>query len=210
MAQRERGDGSSLLWFVVAAVVVFGVGAATVTQRRGVRASGGFVQWSDREMRLLIAELKPLGVNVADALLVYTAESGLDPKASSGIAWGIAQWTARTLKGLGWTRKASEMGTLSIAEQVPWIGKLVAAQIRMIGYVPKTALELYVANFSPKAAQERSSVIYRSPSDAYAKNASLDREKKGWISPADLNVRLDRAKSTKTYQTAVAQAQRLV
>jgi hypothetical protein len=160
-------------------------------------------------MQAFIDQVRPLGIPLADSLLVYTAESGLDPSASSGIAWGIPQLTQIAAKQVGWTRPLREFGTLTAAQQAPWIAKLQAAQIRMIGYTPKDALELYVANLSPKAAAARSEVIYRQGTDAYTKNANLDRDHKGYIAAADLKVSLDRARSTTTYQDAVKQMERL-
>lgn len=195
--------------WIVLALVVLTLGAKTIPQRRGARASRGVMRWTDAEMRTFIDQLKPLGVPLADALLVYTAESGLDPKASSGIAFGVPQITQIAAKQIGWTRPLREFGTLTVAQQVPWIAKLQASQIRMIGYTPKTALELYVANLSPKAAAARSERIYEGGTAAYAKNSNLDRDHKGYIAAADLKVSLDRAKSTTTYQDALAQLSRL-
>jgi len=160
-------------------------------------------------MQAFATQISPSGVPIDAALLVYTAESGLNPRASSGIAWGIAQMTARTLKGLGWTAPGKDFGTLSVAEQSPWIAKLVASQVRMIGFVPKNALDLYVANFKPAAAANREDVLWRKGQDAYAKNANLDREKKGYIDRHDLQVSLSRAESTETYKRAVAQLRKV-
>lgn len=191
------------------ALVVLTLGAKTIPTRRGAKASRGVMRWNDSEMRTFIAEIGPTGVPLEDALQVYTAESGLDPQASSGIAWGIPQLTQIAAKQIGWTRPLREFGSLTVSQQIPWIAKLIASQIRMIGYTPKTALELYVANFSPKAAAARSEVIYRQGTDAYTKNANLDRDRKGYIAAADLKVSLDRARSTTTYQDAVKQMERL-
>jgi hypothetical protein len=160
-------------------------------------------------MLAFIANVGPLGIPLPDSLLVYAAESGLDPTASSGIAFGICQLTQIAAKQIGWTRPLREFGTLSITEQAPWVARLQAEQIRMIGYTPKNALELYVANLSPKAAKERSEVIYRQGTPEYAKNFRLDRDKKGYIAAADLNVSLERARTTTTYKNALAQLERL-
>lgn len=195
--------------WIVLAIVVLTLGAKTIPQRRGARASRGVMRWTDAEMRTFIDQLKPIGVPLADALLVYTAESGLDPKASSGIAFGVPQITQIAAKQIGWTRPLREFGGLTVAQQVPWIAKLQAAQIRMIGYTPKTALELYVANLSPRAAAARTERIYDGGTAAYAANRNLDRDRKGYIAAADLQVSLDRAKSTTTYQDALAQLSRL-
>ena len=195
--------------WIVLALVVLTLGAKTIPTRRGAKASRGVMRWTDSEMRTFIAEIGPTGVLLEDALQVYTAESGLDPQASSGIAWGIPQLTQIAAKQIGWTRPLREFGSLTVSQQIPWIAKLIASQIRMIGYTPKTALELYVANFSPKAAAARSEVIYRQGMPSYTKNANLDRDHKGYIAASDLKVALDRARSTTTYQEALKQLERL-
>ena len=201
----ELGKGA----WILLALVVLTVGVKTVPKRRGGKASKGVVQWSDGDMQAFVDEVRPLGIPLADSLLVYTAESGLDPTASSGIAWGLPQLTQIAAKQIGWTRPLRDFGTLTVAQQAPWIAKLQASQIRMIGYTPKDALELYVANFSPKAAAARSEVIYRQGTASYAKNANLDRDHKGYIAAADLKVALDRARSSTTYQNAVKQLERM-
>lgn len=195
--------------WILLALVVLTVGVKTVPKRRGGKASKPVVKWTDNDMQRFMDEVRPLGIPLAESLLVYTAESGLDPTASSGIAFGLPQLTQIAAKQIGWTRPLREFGTLTVAEQAPWIAKLQASQIRMIGYTPKDALELYVANFSPKAAAARSEVIYRQGTAAYAKNSNLDRDRKGYIAAADLKVALDRARSTTTYQDAVKQMERL-
>ena len=195
--------------WILLALVVLTVGVKTVPKRRGGKASKGVVQWSDGDMQAFVDEVRPLGIPLADSLLVYTAESGLDPTASSGIAWGLPQLTQISAKQIGWTRPLRDFGTLTVAQQAPWIAKLQASQIRMIGYTPKNALELYVANFSPKAAAARSEVIYRRGTASYTKNANLDRDHKGYIAAADLKVALDRARSSTTYQNAVKQLERM-
>ncbi len=201
-----RGKGSAL---VVAALLFLLVGSRIVPKRRGATASRDPMKWTDDEMRKFIDELKPLGVPLADSLLVYASESGLDPKASSGIAFGIPQLTQIAAKQIGWTRPLREFGSLTVSEQIPWVAKLQAAQIRMIGYTPANAKELYVVNFSPKAAAARSEIIYRKGTKAYERNAGLDRDGKGYITASDLAVSLERARAGTTYKTALAQLERL-
>lgn len=204
-----RGDGLGFLVVIGAALLFLGVGAKKVKQGRGVRASKGKYDWTDHDMRTFISELEPLGVPLADSLLVYTSESGLDPQASSGIAFGICQLTQIAAKEIGWTRPLREFGTLSVYQQAPWIAKLQASQIRMIGYTPKTALELYVANLSPKAAAARSDVIYVQGTKNYAKNANLDRDKKGYISASDLDRSLNGARQSPIYLAAIEHLKRM-
>lgn len=185
------------------------VGVYARPKRRGAAGSRPVIEWADHEMRAFIDEVEPIGVPLEAVLQVYTAESGLDPKASSGIAWGIPQLTARTLKDLGWSKPGREFGKLGVAQQAPWIAKLLAYQARMIGFVPKNALDLYVANFKPAAFAKDEQILYRSPSDAYNKNAGLDRAKKGYIERDDLRPGLESARFSQTYQRAIAQLERL-
>lgn len=200
MAQRRISNAAAL------AILV---GLWSYSRKARARPSLQIMQWTDREMRAFIEHVEPIGVPLDASLAVYTAESGLDPKASSGIAWGLAQLTATTLKEIGWTRPAREFGTLDVVQQAPWIAKLQAAQVRAIGFVPKTALDLYVANFAPAAAKTHADVIYSAPSQAYLKNSALDLAHKGYISRDDLSAFVGRAKQTVTYQRAVQQAKRL-
>lgn len=193
---------------VLAAFVVL-VGVAYRSRKgRGARPSQ-FVRWSDHDMGTFIEQVAPLGVPMDAVLQVYAAESGLDPKASSGPAWGLCQAIESTLKGAGWQRRPSEFGKLSVAQQAPWIARILASQIRMIGFVPTNALDLYVANFSPLAARNHSDKIYSAPSVNYQKNSGLDRAKKGYIDRADMAAALKRAEALPAYQTALEQLQRL-
>lgn len=184
-------------------LLVFALFAAG-SRRRGSRAPSGKFGWSEHDMRQFVAEIEPLGVPLEDSLLVYAAESALDPRASSGVAYGIPQLTQIAAKQIGWTRPLRDFGTLSVANQAPWIARLQASQIRQIGYVPANALELAVANFSPKAARERSTVIYRQGTDAYAKNSGLDSDHKGFIAPLDLDRALNRTRESGIYKQALA------
>lgn len=156
------------------------------------------VEWSDDDAKAFVAAVKAAAVPVDLALQVYAAESGLDPQASSGIAWGIAQFTGRTLKSFGWQRSAAEFGGLSVAEQAPWITQLLKSQVSMLGRVPSSALDLYVLNFWPAAARAGYDVILVRDSrearerQAYEKNKGFDRAGKGYITRADLQSSLDR------------------
>lgn len=202
----RRGHGESALLLVGLLVLV---GVLSRPKRRGASSSRPVIDWSDHEMRKFIEEVGPIGVPLDAALLVYTAESGLDPKASSGIAWGIAQLTAPTLRDLGWNKPGRDFGKLSLLQQFPWVAKLLAYQARSIGFVPKNALDLYVANFKPAAARNHDEILYREGTEAYRKNAPLDRAHKGYIDRNDLKTSLDQARFSQTYQRAIAQLERL-
>jgi hypothetical protein len=135
------------------------------------------VEWSDDDAKAFVAAVKAAGVPVDAALNVYAAESGLDPQASSGIAWGLAQFVGKTLKGLGWQRSAAEFGGLSVAEQAPWITKLLKAQVAMLGRVPSSALDLYVLNFWPAAARAGYDVILVRDSRVAKERAAYEANK---------------------------------
>lgn len=164
-----------------------------------------FRPWTASDAEAFVDAVAPTGVPLDAALAVYAAESGLDPAASSGVAWGICQAIAGTLKAIGWTRPAKEFAALRVSEQAPWVGRLIAYQIRAIGFTPKSSLDLYVANFSPLAARNHSDVIYRAGTNAYDKNRNLDQGKKGFIDRADLAAALTRAVNSTAYQTTLAQ-----
>jgi len=171
--------------------------------------------WSDDEMRVFGKAVDSTGVPVPVVLEVYTAESGLDPHASSGVAWGLPQAIAGTLKDLGWWGTPESFGNLSVSEQAPWIAKLLKAQIKAIGYVPKNPLDLYVASLSPRAARQHADILYSRDStfpedrQAYEANVGLDRAAKGHIDRADLSFVLGKVESSGLYHNAVAHWERV-
>lgn len=173
------------------------------------------VAWSDEDMRAFRKAVEASGVPLDAALQVYAAESGLDAAASSGAAWGIAQITAQTLRGIGYGGDGPSFGTLSVADQAPWIGRLLKSQVAYLGYTPQTAVDLYAVNFWPKAAKLREDVIVvrdsKDPREAaaYRGNAGLDQKKKGWITRDDLRVRLDKFGKLPALMRAREQARRL-
>lgn len=179
-------------------------------KRRG-RAAGP--PWTDEEMFTFNNYVKGTLVPTDAALLVYTAESNLDPSASSGIAWGLAQITAPTLREIGWTDKAADFGKLGVADQAPWIAKLLQYQSKSIGFTPSNALDLFVANLSPAAAAKKSITIYDgsvpSQAEAYKKNKGLDRAHKGYITRNDLNAVLTELETSETYMRAIDQLRRM-
>lgn len=190
------------------------VGIAMRGAKRGAKPSA-FKAWSDADARAFIEQLSPLGVPLDALLQVYAAESGLDPAASSGISWGLCQAIESTLKGVGWLtdHRAKDFGQLSVAKQAPWIAKVLASQIRMIGYTPTNALDLYEANFSPLAARNHADIIYRAPSQNYQKNRQLDKTgaaPKGYIDRADLALALEHARASRPYIETSAQLRRLL
>jgi hypothetical protein len=177
----------------------------------GKKAGGGV--WSDEDMRQFGDQVKALGADPEDVLAVYTSESLLKPSASSGIAWGLAQFTLPTLRKLGWTGTGSEFGQLSVAQQIPYVIGLLKMQIKAFGSVPQTALDWYVLNFVPSKARAKTSILYDSKvkkeSAAYKANKGLDTKGRGYISRDDLNFRLTQAKGTKVYLAAVDQLRKL-
>jgi hypothetical protein len=170
-------------------------------------------EWSDEDMLIFASSVKATGVPVEAALLVYTAESNLDPKASSGVAWGLAQITAGTLRDLKWSEPAPAFGKLSVADQVPWIVQLLEYQKKAIGFTPATALDLAVANLSPAAARAKRFVVYDSkkPGElaAYNGNAGLDSRGKGNIDRDDVAAYLRSWRDSETYKRALVQLARV-
>jgi len=171
------------------------------------------MNWTDEEMFIFNNCVKRTGVPTEAALAVYTGESGLNPKASSGAAFGIAQITAATLRDIGWSSPAKDFLQLGVADQAPWIEKLLNYQAKAVGFTPTNALDLYVTNLSPAAAKAHRDVIYSAsvPSEvaAYEGNKGLDKAKKGYIDRADLALYLDRILYGETYKQAVDQLNRI-
>lgn len=187
------------------------LGVVLVASRSKPRRST-FKQWSRADAEAFRDAVEPLGVPVDSALQVYAAESGLNPAASSGIAWGLCQATARTLRAVGWFnshKTAKEFGTLSVELQSPWISQILAMQLRTTGMRSVGPLDLYVLNFSPAAAKSGANVIYSAPSKEYDANKPLDAAGKGYIERADLQRALDRAKQSEAYKTTAEQLRQL-
>jgi hypothetical protein len=197
MARREIGEGLAIVAIVL-------VGLVGYQRTRKAKASRPGFAWSQFEMQRFSDELGPLGVPLPALLAVYTCESGLDPKASSGSAWGICQLSEVALRAIGWTGKPSDFGKLSLLDQIPWCAKLVASQIRMIGRKPKDSIEAYWANFAPGPMSRGERILYRRGSRGYEKNRPLDRDGKGYIDVDDLATSLRRCSTSNTYKSALA------
>jgi hypothetical protein len=158
--------------------------------------------------------IKQTGVPVEAALAVYTSESNLNPAAVSLTnASGLAQIMPATLRDIGYSDTPAEFRKLGVADQAPWVQKLLEYQIKIIGFTPKKALDLYVANFSPAAARSKSFVIYDSkkPAElaAYNANSGLDSKGKGNIDRNDLAAYLRSWVDSDTYRRALEQLQKV-
>jgi len=174
--------------------------------------------WADEDMRQLAEISKDVDVDPEHVLAVYTSESLLKPSATSGIAWGLAQITIPTLRKLGWQESGEDFGRLSVAQQLPYIKKLLTAQRKTYGKRPETALDLYVLNFAPSKAAKKTAILYDSkvPRErpGYSANKGLDMpvngKRKGNITRDDLAFRLRQAMGTSVYRDAVSQLNRVI
>lgn len=185
-----------LLWYFAKRKATGGKPAVSTTKTS--------FNWSESDMKKFVDTVEPLGVQADDALLVYAAESDLNPRATSGIAYGIPQMIESTLKGLGFTGTGKDFLTYSVADQIPWIGKLIEAQINITRFTPKNALDLYVLNFRPASAPIREPIIVRSGEPGYKENKGLDYGNKGYITRGDLQKRLNSVANGATYKAAIA------
>lgn len=175
------------------------------------KAKAKFVDWTDREMQAFLDAVKPTGVKPADALLVYALESGLQPEATSGVAWGINQAQGPLLRAAGFRSPPESFARLDAEQQMPFIGKMLAVQARSIGYVPASSAELYRANLSPAAAKSRAEIIYTRAIDGarYTQNRGLDHGNKGAITFDDLAQTLAQVASSALYARHLAKLRRL-
>jgi hypothetical protein len=180
----------------VAVLLLMGIRGGSAGKRRPTEAGS---RWSDEDMRAFLGATSAAGVPYDIVLEVYASESGLDPAASSGSAWGLPQMIERTLRGVGWTNGGPAFGALSVAQQAPYIARLLKSQRNALGRVPRDAVDLYAVNFYPEAAKRGDDVLIVRDSkvakerQAYSKNAGLDWDHKGWIDRNDLKRALDRA-----------------
>jgi len=148
-------------------------------------------KWTSEDAKAFRFAIEPI-MDPVEVLRVYVCESGLNPHAQNGVAFGLCQATLSTLRVIGWKSSGANFAKLTVSQQVPYCRTLIQKQIDAIGYKPTNAQELYVANLSPLAAKKRSSVIYKAPSKAYEGNKGLDRGKKGYITPDDLGAAITR------------------
>lgn len=203
MAQQDDGFLLMLLF----------LGIIGATKKRGGRALGP--EWTLEEMFIFSNSVKHTGVPVPAALSVYTAESNLNPKAVNPKtqASGLAQIMPSTLRELGYSEGPIAFRKLGVADQTPWVVKLLEYQIKSIGFVPKSALDLYVANLSPAAARAHSDVIYSrdvpAQVDAYNANAGLDTGNKGTIDRSDLQRVINSIEQSETYKRALEQSEKM-
>lgn len=192
-------------------LVLVALGASKGSSKRRPRD----VRWSDDDMRAFQRAVEASGVPVDIALHVYASESGLDPAASSGSSWGLPQFIEQTLRGLGYRGTPSSFGALSVAEQSPWVERLLKSQVAYLGRVPRDAVDLYALNFWPAAAKRGDdAVVVRDSRDgreraAYVANATLDRSRKGYISRDDLQTSLNRVAKLPALVRAREQIRRL-
>lgn len=193
----------------VALVIALLLASATSPGKRAPRRH----VWTEADARAFLEAVQPTGVPLEAVLAVYAAESNLDPAASSGVAWGLPQAQGPLLRAAGFSGSPASFADLSVAEQAPFIGRMLRVQIRGIGYTPQTAPELYRANLSPAAARARAHVIYRQsePTERrnYEANRALDRERKGSITLDDLAHVMQRAQTFESYRRVLAQLRAL-
>lgn len=159
--------------------------------------------WDLSDVEAFVRELGGLGMPLEPLLLVMAAESGLNPRASSGVAWGLMQAQGPVLKSAGWTREPSSFTQLSVQQQLPWIRKMLTKQVAFSGYAPQTSVEIFRMNLSPVAGKNRNAIIYDSTvpgqRQAYAANRQLDLSGKGRIDVSDLANNLANVERTQHY-----------
>lgn len=159
--------------------------------------------WELSDMQAYVRELVGLGMPLEPLLLVMAAESGLNPRASSGVAWGLMQAQGPILKSVGWTKPPSSFALLSVQQQLPWIRKMLTKQIAFSTYAPQSSVEIFRMNLSPVAGKNRNAIIYDSTvpgqRQAYAANRQLDLSGKGRIDVSDLANTLANVERTQHY-----------
>ena len=145
------------------------------------------------------------GTNPEHYLVVWCAESGLDPTAVNprGGARGLNQMMPATLRGLG---APADYEKLPGEAQLPWIERLIADGERLNGGPFQSAARYYHSNFYPATMSRGNSpstvVVSRDARDpqeqaAYAANSGLDTDKDGQITLADLGALLARLRATR-------------
>jgi hypothetical protein len=169
-----------------------------------------FTAWSDDDMRIFCREISRTGMAPADALLVYFLESGLQPWIFNVHgSYGIDQAQSAMLRAAGWKDSSPAYLALSVAQQIPYVAKVLRIQIATIGYVPADAAELLRVQLSPRAAKLKDDVIYKRGTSAYVANRWLDRGNKGAITMEDLRRELQAVSLRPFFQQHLAMLRRV-
>jgi hypothetical protein len=164
--------------------------------------------WTPEEMAQFKRELAPLGVPLEELLLMLSAESGLDPHAQRGNAFGLNQAQPTLLGDAGWKGTGPGFASLNVSDQIPWLGRMLRVQFTWVGEKPQTAIDLFRMNLSPVAAKAHAEVIYDrsvvSQRPFYESNAQLDVTNDGRIDMADLASRLVSVANTPRHKRHLA------
>lgn len=154
---------------------------------RSVAAVPGIWRASGRDLVAFVQMCDRLMIEPDWLAAVISYESGWDPAAKNprSSASGLIQFMEDTAASLGTT--TASLRSMSISQQLPYVEKFFR---RLTGKMTSMA-SVYAAVFGPgkgdvNVTAPDSTVIYRAPSDEYAKNAPLDRANKGYITKADL------------------------
>jgi len=127
---------------------------------------------------------------------IMNVETGgtFDPaeKAPNSTATGLIQFLSSTAKSLGTTTK--ELSEMTRTEQLEYVDKYLAQFKGRLGDNPEP-VDGYLAVFYPRAIGKADDyVLFKEGSDAYESNKSLDTDKKGSVTKADVKARF-KAKS---------------
>lgn len=144
-------------------------------------------------------------IDPEDLALVLISESGLQPWAfnrASPTAHGIFQAIPKTLAGLGWTKSPDEFRKLRAIDQLSYLEKYMQ---QFGGRSWPTAESYYAANFLPMTLGRPDGIVASSTAAsgaeraAYASNTIFDRDRKGYITLADLRRHLDAYRNGKLF-----------
>ncbi len=141
---------------------------------------------------------KRIGCNPNDLLAVMQAESGISTtiQNKNSRATGLIQFMPTTAKELGTSTEALKQ--MSPEQQLVFVEKYLQMTKKRAGFNKDEKLnpsQLYMLVFSPKYAKcSMNEAVYKQGSLAYKLNRGLDRNKKGYITMADLNLALERHK----------------
>lgn len=124
-------------------------------------------------------------------MIVIWAESQFktDAKNPKSTATGLIQFIESTAKSIGTT--TAELRQMNHVQQLKYVRLYLISQIKAKG-VPSDGYQLYLLVHYPVAVNRPdSTVVYRSPSDAYNGNNGLDYNKDGTVTIAEIKTFLN-------------------
>lgn len=167
-----------------------------ISEIDGISHDGDTLIWGKKVSQAFRAKVREIAGRLRTdpnfLMAVMSAETGatFDPAIRNphpnSTATGLIQFIESTARGLGTT--TAQLARMSAVEQLEYVYKYYRP---FTGKLNKLS-DVYVATMYPAyVGKPRDFVAFRKPSKEYDQNASLDKDKKGYITIADIAFRVE-------------------